>query len=536
MKNNGYSYKNLPPRELVEDLYINQHKTVQEVAEFFGVVPYTMGSWLKKMGITKTKKQVAQDLKLYNMRVYGVLNKSNLPDSVQKCRETCLQRYGTDHPMKCAVVKEKSKFNRKQSIERQGVSTVDKWRNTIQSKYGSFENYLRIMTSKREETCLQKFGVKNVFDSDEWQKIAKERHIQKHGALNDSLLNNFTEEQRHIIQDPILLKEFILSLPCRTPLYVARCLGYTCGVAGSIIREKCENFGIIDVLDMNPFRSGLEQEVFDFIQSVYSGVIIRQTKKIISPLELDIYLPELNFAVEFNGDYWHCEEQVGKNYHINKTKACKEKGIFLYHIFEYEWLDNRKNEIIKSQLLNILGKSLTVYARSTHISEISKQECCLFLEENHLQGKDKSSVRLGLYLDNLLVEVMTFGKPRFNHNYEYELLRLCTRKGYNVAGGCSKLWSYFIKNYNPQNVLSYCSLSKGTGKVYSILGMNLLRYTPPSYVWCKNNGNSKDSILTRYQCQMKKEVQTMRGRGYFRIFDCGNCVWEYTEHLKNIGV
>lgn len=61
---------------------------------------------------------------------------------------------------------------------------------------------------------------------------------------------------------------------------------------------------------------------------------------------------------------------------------------------------------------------------------------------------------------------MSFGKPRYNKNYECELLRLCTKNGYAVVGGAEKLFSYFVKTHNPKSVISYCDLSKFMGNVY----------------------------------------------------------------------
>ena len=44
-------------------------------------------------------------------------------------------------------------------------------------------------------------------------------------------------------------------------------------------------------------------------------------------------------AVEFDGMYWHSEENKPQNYHLNKTNLCEAKGIQLVHIFEKnEWL------------------------------------------------------------------------------------------------------------------------------------------------------------------------------------------------------
>ena len=74
------------------------------------------------------------------------------------------------------------------------------------------------------------------------------------------------------------------------------------------------------------------------------------TRQIISPYELDFYLPDHNLAIECNGDYWHSMREEG--YHINKYNLCKKKGIQLIHIWEILWNENR-NEMKEFILENI---------------------------------------------------------------------------------------------------------------------------------------------------------------------------------------
>lgn len=82
-------------------------------------------------------------------------------------------------------------------------------------------------------------------------------------------------------------------------------------------------------------RSHPEQEVFDFIQSIYSGELRRNVRDIIPPCELDIYAPDLHIAVEFNGQYWHSDiSGTSKKYHEDKSLKCEAQGIRLIHIYE----------------------------------------------------------------------------------------------------------------------------------------------------------------------------------------------------------
>jgi hypothetical protein len=103
----------------------------------------------------------------------------------------------------------------------------------------------------------------------------------------------------------------------------------------------------------NAIISGEEVNLFDFIQDNYNGKIIRNDRKVLEGKELDIYLPDLNLAFEYNGIYWHDVFIKAKDYHELKTKNCFKKGIELIHIYENDWED--KNKIVKSFILNKLN-------------------------------------------------------------------------------------------------------------------------------------------------------------------------------------
>lgn len=98
-----------------------------------------------------------------------------------------------------------------------------------------------------------------------------------------------------------------------------------------------------------------EVELFRFIRKSIKGVILRNDRIQIKPKELDIYIPSLNLAFEFNGTYWHSEKFKDINHREVKTKLCKNKNINLIHIEEKDWKDN-KTKVLKS-ILNILKQA-----------------------------------------------------------------------------------------------------------------------------------------------------------------------------------
>lgn len=94
-------------------------------------------------------------------------------------------------------------------------------------------------------------------------------------------------------------------------------------------------------------------------------------------------------------------------------------------------------------------------ARDCEVRSISQDDYKAFVKENHKQQYAAASKIYGLYKDNELVMLMSFGKPRFNKLYQFEIIRECTKKDYQVRGGTSKLWSYFINNNSVHSCICY---------------------------------------------------------------------------------
>ena len=294
--------------------------------------------------------------------------------------------------------------------------------------------------------------------------------------------------------------------------------------------KKCKCMGI----------SHLEKEMINFVKENYSNNIKENVRNIITPYELDIYLPDLKLAFEFNGLYWHSELYKDKNYHLNKTEQCEEIGIHLVHIYEDDWI--YKQEVVKSRILNLLGKSKKVYARKTEIKEVSYKDSKEFLEQNHIQGNCMSKIRFGLYYQDELVSLMTFGKLRKclgNKNKEgsFELLRFCNKINTNVVGGASKLFKYFIGNYCPKDVISYAdrSWTMNNGQtLYDKLGFDLDSISKPNYFYINNIKENrfkyrKDKLIEDGFDENMSEREIMTERKIYRIYNSGQLKYKYLQ-------
>lgn len=241
--------------------------------------------------------------------------------------------------------------------------------------------------------------------------------------------------------------------------------------------------------------------------------IIGSDMEQISPLELDIFLPDFGIAIEYNGLYRHSELSGKKQwYHRHKFDLCKKKGIKLITIFEDEWIN--KKEIVTSILQNNLKlNTIKINARDCICVKINNEDSSFFLDLYHLQGHDKNTVSYGLLYKDDIISVMTF----IDNLGNWKINRFATKFNINVCGGASKLFAKFIKEYSPKQVTSYSDLRYGEGDVYNKLGFELKGYTVPKFWYFKNNEYKRHHRNTALE-----NIESWN-----RIWDCGYAKWEY---------
>ena len=532
--NNHFSGKRFNIKKSIEDLETNEkckkwfdsltREVGQTITPELVFATFRQGSEYyepivcKNCGKLLTPFKISRGLKACSMKCTKALPEvkarasASMKDlkALEKRRQTWLKKYGTTNPMQNASVKKK---HRQTCIEKYGTAFV------FQSK--DFKD-------KRHQTCLEKYGNAEPFAAEAIKKKAlKNAHISRMYNYYDTFIKllkqknietDVTREQYAQHTGDINLK----CLRCGTTWVRNKedeLRGFTAQFIGC---PKCTRDN----------TSSKEREVADFIRSLYKGPIKRNDRSILRGRELDIYLPEKNLAIEFDGIYWHSAKMHDTKYHQLKTFLCREQGIRLIHIFEHEWL--YKQEKVKNLLRTALGIFDTiVYARQCIIKELSSNEYTEFLELNHLNGAVNSSLRLGLFYKDELVSVIGFGKSRFKRN-EIELHRFCNKMGYRVPGGFSKL----LAHSNQKHFFSYVDLAHFDGHGYKALGFSLVKATQPSYIYIR-----RDRVLNRLACQKHKlkkllgsayneelsESDNMALAGWLKVYDCGNLKLEYDE-------
>lgn len=435
-----------------------------------------------------------------NMSRYGAINVFGSDLIKSKIKTTSIERYGIDNPAKSQQVK-------------------DKIKSTIQTKYGSWYT----ATEEYKNHMIDTFGVSNMAMLPEVKSKARKVKLSNY---YDQLVHQTNANKIH----PLFTKEEYVGSHTRR-LYKWKCS--RCGKEFEAYYWP-SNHRLPLCPSCDAATSTQHQELAQWLGD--NGMAIEvNNRKTIAPLELDIYLPHKNIAIEFNGTYWHSSYQVPCGYHIDKLLRCKDKGIHLIHIWEHDWL-SKKPQILH-RLYSILNINQTrVFARECTIKEISSEISNEFVNQYHLQGSSNASVNLGLYHKDELVAVMTFSKPRFSKKYQWELLRFCSK--YRVIGGASKLIKYFERRYKPKSLVSYADRcwTDDSNNLYDRLGMNLavpIEKIKPNYKYVKGT-----SVLSRYQCQKHKlknllknfdpelsEAENMSNNGYYKLFDCGNLTY-----------
>ena len=267
-------------------------------------------------------------------------------------------------------------------------------------------------------------------------------------------------------------------------------------------------------------RSKPEGEVADFLSQYVE--IERNTRSVIKPKELDIYIPSKKVGVEFNGLYWH--SQYPKKYHFEKYQICKEKGIRCIQIFEDEWRD--KKEIVKSILLSAIGVyERKVFARKCIVKEIDKKIANSFLDENHLNGSVKTAQKaFGLFLGEELLQVITVGKNRFAKDGKLELLRMASKLNTQVVGGFSKI----LKDSGIREIESYVDNRIYSGSGYESSGWKVIGSSGPSYFYTnKKVRKNRMSMMKSKLPGEGTEEQRANALGWYRVYDCGTTKLKY---------
>lgn len=469
----------------------------------------------------------------------------------EKSKQTCLERYGVEHPMQ----------NSKLLLERT---------ERFKQKYGvENPNQVPEIQNRIKETNIAKYGVENVSKSEEVKNKIRQHFIDTYGVDNPMKIEEIQAKQQESTKRTTGY-EFAQQSPTiqeKTKQTSREKYGSDYTISSnrtkSALHNYCKNLGV-DYLTQSPEimekirKTCLERYGVPYncmrkecrtsyrTISKYNQAFVKHLSEIGLAAELEFNLGRYSYdfriertLIELDPSITHNsymsifnKESSGldKNYHLEKSTLAKENGYRCIHVFDWDDWD---------KVIQLLTPSTTLYARNLEIREVGKVHCDEFEKLYHLQGTCKGqAVRLGLYQGEELVQIMTFGDPRYTRKYSWELLRLCTKPKYKVVGGAEKLFKYFIRNYNPESIISYCDLSKFSGDVYTRLGMILDHISPPAKNWSFKNKRITDNLLrsrgydqifkTSYGKGTSNE-ELMLQNSWLPVYDCGQAVFVWKK-------
>ena len=457
--------------------------------------------------------------KEYFLEKYGVDNPSNIESVKEKRRMTMMDRYGAISYSKTDEYHSKSTETKLDRYGDENYNNIDKIKATKFERYGDV-NYNN--KEKRKDTILSKYGVSSYTMTDDYKKAIKERTILKN--------------VEYYKQYGIRLVKY--NNPNSVELFCDKC-NDSYIITKQLFIKRVLNNGEEPCLKCNELNYSKSENIVKEFLDELNIHYIPNDRNILGGKELDIYIPSMDVAIEFNGLYWHSDLHKDNDYHYNKMKDCEDIGINLIQIWEDQWL--YKEDIVKSILKSKLGLiSDRIYARKCEIRVVSYSDSKDFLELCHIQGNSVSSIRYGLYYNDELVSLMTFGKLRKNlgqksTEVDFELLRFCNLLNTGVIGGFSKLLKHFMETNECESLVSYAMCDYSNGNVYIKNGFKLDKHTGPNYYYFKNKIRynrftfRKDVLVSEGYDKSKTERIIMTERGYNRIYDSGSYKYVYVN-------
>ena len=430
------------------------------------------------------------------------------------------------------------------------ITTVEKRDVTLEQKYGKgVTNVFQssAIKEKIKQTSLEHFGTENPAQSNAVREKMKLTSMTKYGVANPACCSKVMDKIK-LARWENTYENFSRFSDKVVPAFPiedwhgggnAEWHPWTCVRCGLTFLTWYDNGRTITCPTCDkPDGTGIELYIEDILKE--AGITYaKKNRTVISPLELDFWIPSKNFAIEVNGLYWHSDAmQPDDNYHINKTKSCEKAGVQLIHIFEDEI--NKRPKMVRARLRSMLGiTTRTIYARECEVQPISKDMKNKFVSKYHAQGNDKSQCDLGLFFKKRLVAVMTFCKPRLamgmvsHRDGVYELSRYVTISNFRIIGGAGKLIKHFQRTTSWSEIYSYADRRWNSGKLYEVLGMKKEKETKPNYWYLEPKTMKRIHRFAMRKSELPRilsdkfdpslsERENTKRAGWLRIYDCGS--------------
>ena len=454
------------------------------------------------------KEGRTEKVKSTKLRKYGDPNYNNR----EKAKATTKKKYGTENAFSSPIIQEQI-------------------RKTIRERYGvDYPSQSKLIQQTRENNSIRKYGVKSHTQLESTKQKVLEAHRKSMISSDDTLIG-YDDQGNHIRKCP-----HENCNRCTEKTYIIHPQNYYARKQHNL--EPCTN--------LHPVQTNWTGKTWieEFVKNILNSHNInwKKDRTILSHLnhqEIDMYCYNYNIGIEVNGCYWHSSNKKESTFHQRKYEECAKKGIKLITI----WEDQIRTipDIVESVILSKFGiYKERIGARKCTIEPITGTICNQFLNQNHIQGQTRASVHYGLFYKGDLIGVMCFGKTNklsgSGNDKAWDLRRFCTKINTQVIGAAQKMLSRFIKDVDPDKIISFSSCDISDGDVYSKLGFTKDPNITSSYwyihktKWIRYHRSSFQlSALKRkglYDGRTEQEI--MRDLPYWKIYDCGHIKWVMT--------
>lgn len=434
--------------------------------------------WNSTRAVEPCSKECRKELtKQKNIAKYGVAHPMQNKEVQAHHKQAMLDKYGVESPLQSKEIKAKAI-------------------NTNREKFGSdWALGSKEIVKKSQQTMIQRYGAKTTLESAVLRQKVENTCLEKYGFTNPgkgSAKNQITN-----------------------------------------VTYMRHDWSKVQSIDANVTSSGLS--FIAKLKEVDPGCDVQSIN--LNGYQYDICLPDKKVLFEINPSYTHnaignhwTDVGLPTDYHLNKSKVAAEAGYHCIHVFDWDDWD---------KVIDIVAPKKAVYARQCKIYKLKNKVAEEFLNNYHLQGSvSKQVLCLGLVKDDELIQVMTFGTPRYTTKYYSELLRLCTKPGLTVVGGAERLFKFATRDLGIDEIISYCDISKFKGDVYERIGMKFQKYTEPQEIWSRGSRKITANLLrqrgfdqlfgTNYG-KGTSNNDLMIADGWLPVYDCGQAVYTFNS-------
>lgn len=487
-------------RESLEKEYIISNKSKEQIAKEIGISQTLLRRVFNHYGIAKPKEAITSS-KLLGAQKSNASKKERTQSSISNIdRDELYRLYITENTRYDDIAKHFgiSHYALDSALRLYGIHKSKKQSHSLgnetkEKKYGSIAEYHKQARAKAVDTILRSHESVQEYYSDVAKKMMNTKE-QRYGVRSYNNRN---------LAEQTCLSKYGVPAPCMLPQ--ARMSGND-SAPNRDFAERLDKVGIEYAREFS-----LESYSYDF--------------------KIGNILVEVDPTIAHNSSYspFPNRKPLDMHYHEKKSLCAKNRGYRCIHIWDWDDVD---------KVVWVLQKRQKVNARDCEVRNVSKEETARYLNKYHLQGYANDEIRLGLFFDDALVMVMTFGAPRYNKNFQFELIRLCSHC--YVVGGAEKLFKYFVKTYTPNSVVSYCDLAKFEGCVYEKLGFEYAGYQVSKHWYNPQTGRhitdallrarGADQLLGTNHSNELTNKQIMLLNGFVEVYDCGQARFGYYKH------